>query len=308
MDEEITNLAEVDIDADWDEAEPSETDDWDGAEATESKEPEADGEADQPATEAEDAQTTGTASESDKAATEPENKPDTDQFTLKYLGEEVTKTKDEVIALAQKGMDYERVHSKYEELKPLKDELATLKAEREKDEDDLSFLDELAKEQRVTRSELIDRARASIIAEREGKDVAVVLEKVKLDREKRAIAKEKAAMEAAKTAKNAEADAETKAKAKRDADVKEFVEAYPTVDPKTIPKEVWDDVKQGKSLLAAYVKHENAKLKAELDAEKAKLEAEKKNAENKSKSTGSRATVGKKKDMDSIDASWYDGT
>ena len=233
-----------------------------------------------------------------EVAAETEKQPDTDQFTLKYLGSEVAKNKDEVIALAQKGMDYDRIHEKYEELKPLKDEIATLRAEKEKVEDAISFLDELAKGQGVSRDELIDRTQAAIIADRDKIDVSLALEKVRIDRDKRAVAKEKAAMEAAKSAKNAEVDADTKAKAKREADVKEFVEAYPTVDPKTIPKDVWEDVKQGKSLLAAYVKHENAELKARLEAEKQKAETEKKNKENKSKSTGSKSTAGNTKSGD----------
>lgn len=52
----------------------------------------------------------------------PEIEPAIDQFELKHLGEIKKVTRDEVIALAQKGMDYDRIRGRLDELSGEKDE------------------------------------------------------------------------------------------------------------------------------------------------------------------------------------------
>lgn len=49
------------------------------------------------------------------------------------------------------------------------------------------------------------------------------------------------------------------------ADFNMFLQTYPDVNPNDIPMEVWQQVQQGKSLVDAYAKHENALLKAEIE-------------------------------------------
>ena len=47
---------------------------------------------------------------------EPESKePEPEVFKIKYMGEELELKRDEVIQLAQKGKDYDRIRSKYDE-------------------------------------------------------------------------------------------------------------------------------------------------------------------------------------------------
>lgn len=49
--------------------------------------------------------------------TAPEAEAETDRFTLKHLDEVRTVSRDEVIALAQKGLDYDRIRAKYDALR-----------------------------------------------------------------------------------------------------------------------------------------------------------------------------------------------
>ncbi|MEI3298346.1 hypothetical protein [Dysosmobacter welbionis] len=52
-------------------------------------------------------------------AQEPETTPKT--WTLRHLGEDKTVNEQELTALAQKGLDYDRIHGKYEEFRPVMD-------------------------------------------------------------------------------------------------------------------------------------------------------------------------------------------
>lgn len=156
------------------------------------------------------------------------NRRDADQsFTLKHLGEIRHVGRDEVIALAQKGLDYDRIRSKYHEATatPLKrDETAT-------DPD------------------------------------AVLVEQARTE--------------------------------KRQAEIGEFLAEYGTgIDPQAIPAEVWQSVAQGKSLLGAYQAWELKKLRAE-------SQAISKNIENKTRSAGSRVTLGNQGPRDAIADDWY---
>lgn len=240
-------------------------------------------EADQQTEESQDAE----AEDKPEESTEPteESKPEADQsFTLKHLDEVKTVTRDEVVSLAQKGMDYDRIRQKYDELK----------AEREKYPiEGAQFVAELAKEQGMSVADFIDTAKAEILAKKENIDYSVALEKVKLAREKAAIEAEKAKL----TAKTAEQIAAEQAEIKRREDLETFKSTFPDVVKSPdfitkIPQSVWDDVNKGMTLTAAYTKYENARLKAEADELKRQLEAQKLADKNKARTTGARSTAG----------------
>lgn len=67
----------------------------------------------------------------------------------------------------------------------------------------------------------------------------------------------------------------------------EFLDAYPDTKPSEIPADVWKQVKQGKNLLDAYVRHERDQLKKQLDGVQAKEQAAQANQANALTSTGS---------------------
>ena len=228
----------------------------------------------------------------DKAAeteVEPEKaKAETDQFELKHLDETRTVSRDEVITLAQKGMDYDRIRTKYEELK-------AGEAQRNAHE---AFLKELAESAGQSVDDMIDTARARILAskaEAEGKTLSVedALAQIKQEKEKQATEE--------KPEQQKEPSAEENKEAERQQSFLRFSKEFPEVKAEEIPAEVWKDFAEGKGDLAdLYARQENKRLKVELAAMK-------QNEENRKKSTGSRATAGSAK-KSAFDDAWYDGT
>jgi hypothetical protein len=232
------------------------------------------------------------------AKTEPkaEEKPKTDEtpksdptFELKHLGEVKTVSQDEVVALAQKGMDYDRIKNRNDEA----DKMA-------------SWLAEIAKEDGLSVGDFKER----IDNMRDEAKIAALLE-ANIDKGwTPEFAREKYLLDKAQKAFNAKLDAESKkqtdsevdtrkAAEKRETEIKEFSAAHSDIAVDKIPAEVWDAVKAGKSLLNAYDAWD-------IKQEKARLEAEKKNLENKTKSTGSKQSAGNKTASDPYVASWYD--
>lgn len=205
----------------------------------------------------------------------------TDQFTLKHLDSVQTVSRDEVVTLAQKGMDYDRLKTKSEE------RYSVLEAEKKLADLRISIFDEIAKTggfQDV--DDLIETIQAEQLAERDGLDKATALAQVRLERRERALSQKERTL-----------DSPEDRKARIDADARAFIEKHPRLDFDAIPKEVWDRVHHGESLVAAYDDFTAAAAQEELAAEnqrlKTALEATKKNAENKQRSTGSATSVGK---------------
>lgn len=229
----------------------------------------------------------------EEAPADADEKPEEATFDLKFLGETKTVNREEVITLAQKGLNYDKVLRERDEVKG---EVTRLKEYE-------SFLEELAKASGKTLPDLMDDTRAEVLAAKEGLDKSVALQRVKLDRDRKAFEAEKSQKEAEKKAKE---DAE-KAQSQ---DLLRFIQEYPNVQPQDIPKEVWDKVhKEGVSLVSAYSAFENKKLRQEVQEWKSKYETAEQNAKNKERSTGSQATAGAgpSKKKDPIDDDWYSG-
>lgn len=223
--------------------------------------------------------------EDDTGETEKE---ETDQFTLKHLDEVKTVSKEEVVTLAQKGMDYDRLKQKSEE------RYMALESEKKLVESRIAIFDEIAKQGGFSDvGELIDNIQAEQLAQRTGVDTETALQQVRLERREKALAEKEKQLTSEKTSRN-----------KVDEDARAFVEKHPNVDFGAIPKEVWDKVNAGESLLSAYdgfmADKEQKELAAENERLKAELEAAKKNAENKARSTGSATSAGK----DSVSDPW----
>ena len=217
-----------------------------------------------------------------------EAKEETDQFTLKHLDEVKTVSRDEVVILAQKGMDYDRLKQKSEE------RYAALEVEKSLADSRVAIFNEMAKSGGYKDvDELIDNIQAEQLSERTGIEKSAALTQVRLERKEKELAEKERRLTATKDSKN-----------KVEEDARAFVEKHPGIDFKSIPKEVWDRVNAGESLLSAYDEHMMDSQRKELAAEnerlKAELEAAKKNADNKARSTGSATSAGK----DSISDPW----
>ena len=219
---------------------------------------------------------------------EQDDEKQTDQFTLKHLDEVKTVSRDEVIALAQKGMDYDRVRQKIDDLTAAS---GTLSAEKEKSDSRIALLTDIAHQNGYKDfDDFIDNVQAKQLAERDGIDEATALKQIRLDRKERELAEKEQKLTAERASKDADTETSQKTIEKRNADFAEFSSSkYGSIKPEEIPKEVWDvygDGNKGYTLLQAYIQVHAEKLESELAAQK-------KNAENKQRSTGSIASAGK---------------
>lgn len=232
---------------------------------------------------------------------EPQAQTDGQLFELKHLGETKNVNRDEVVTLAQKGMDYDRVTEKNTQLETQvseqKQQLATL-TEHE------NALQELAKQSGTTVEELVENMLIAVTKSKYGiDDDGMALERVKLDRERRALDQERAALAPQKQEQEQQAANEKWRGECFDA----FAKAYPDVDPAAIPNGVWEAFNRGETLVSAYARERNKALEAEIARMKSEQETRDRNAANAARSTGSQSSAGKTGSDEAFDALWYDG-
>lgn len=235
-------------------------------------------------------------------------------FVLRYMGEDKEFTREETTTLAQKGMDYDRIRRRAEELA---NELGTTKKKAE-------FLDELAKRQNITADQLMLNVRASVMAREEN----ISQDEANLRIREEAIAKQ---TEAAKKAQDEEQD--------RRRQFTEFFEAHKHdnggkgVGPTDIPQSCFQDMARGIRLEDSYGKYIQEKnfnaKKAEIESKSAEFDSMRKlieqqakeleelkaqyasvnqNELNRMRSVGSTASKGNQTKDSKFDAAWYDGT
>lgn len=220
-------------------------------------------------------------------------------FELKHLDEVRRVGRDEVVSLAQKGMDYDRVTGKNRDMEARIAEMERdLPALRESD----SFLRTLAQRAGKPLDAFMDEARAAMVAQELGVDEATAMERVRLEKERKAFEAQKQGSEAARREQAGQAEKETW----RSTCFSAFAQAYPDVDPKAIQQEVWDAFDGGETLVSAYARTREKSLTAELEQLRAEASAREQAAQNAARSTGSVQSAGKS-ETDEFDALWYDG-
>lgn len=210
---------------------------------------------------------------------------------LKHLGQTVRVTPEQLNAYAQMGLDYQRIREDRDAARKEVERLTAME----------TFLKELAAPQGISVEDLIDGARAEVLAKKEHLNKDVALQRIKLDRERKAF-------EAQKDQQKKEDQAKSQEEAKRQEQFLRFARTYPKVKPNDIPKDVWDAFKDGEDLVNAYARFENRELKEKVSKLESQLETAKKNSENKRRSAGSQRSAGSASEMDEFDRAWYDGT
>ena len=210
---------------------------------------------------------------------------------LKHLGQTVRVTPEQLNAYAQMGLDYQRIREDRDAARKEVERLTAME----------TFLKELAAPQGISVEDLIDGARAEVLAKKEHLNKDVALQRIKLDRERKAF-------EAQKDQQKKESQAKSQEEAKRQEQFLRFARTYPKVKPNDIPKDVWDAFKDGEDLVNAYARFENRELKEKVSKLESQLETAKKNSENKRRSAGSQRSAGSASEMDEFDRAWYDGT
>jgi len=220
------------------------------------------------------------------------DKGDPDQgssFTLRHLGEERTVDREEVIKLAQQGMDYPRIREKWD---AVKDDVPKLRMYE-------SFLKELADARGSDIESLIDETRTrAILARAEANG-----EKFEPSSAAARAVKMRTEFVPADTKSQQEKEAEKEAKGQQE--IERFVKEYPDVQAEEIPKEVWDAVNENDGdLLGCYQRYENRKLREDVKRLASELEAVKNQQKNKERSTGSAKSVGSGPARDAFDEGW----
>lgn len=213
-----------------------------------------------------------------------ETKPET--FTLKVNKEEKTYSREEMISLAQKGADYDRVK---ELLEKSRTEQADMKKQFDSQKDAMDILAQLAKDSGFDVAALLENMQIATVQKRDKVSADVARERVlrqKAERQAEALRAQKQ-------------DAE-KADSRAKQEIAEFRKAYPDVEvTQELVDKLMPDVTGGKTLLSAYRQMEEARQQAAL-AEKERriaeleelLAAEKKNRENRAASPGSQKDTG----------------
>ena len=236
----------------------------------------------------EDSSRDETAAQDGEGAGESETKSETQtadqQFELKHLGELKTVSRDEVITLAQKGMDYDRIRTERDAAKEEASRLAEYEA----------FLKELAGS--GTPQDLMDTVRAEKLARTEGIDKSVALQRVKLQRERQSLEADRQKL----SQQQQKATDEAAEQDRRRQEFISFTKEHPDVNATDIPRSVWEDVAAGKTLSDAYSKYEVSQLREKIR----ELETRALNEKNRERAAGSRQSAGKTRERDPFDEGW----
>lgn len=217
-----------------------------------------------------------------------------EEFTLKHLSETKTVNRDEVISLAQRGLDYDRVKEK---LTAANEQLDALKGADEK----LAFFKELADSQGKTLDQFIEATAAAVLSQNKNIPFDDALKEIQFEFEKKRFAKEKTDWEKKQSDRQSADDS-------RNADIDAFMRQYPEAakDPQSIPKEVWEDVEKNGSLVAAYGRYMDKQKDAKIAELTRQLEQQKQQNDNRKRSTGSQSSENTSTADELFDSYWRD--
>ena len=274
MDNEEVDTDQIDFAEGWDDGEPDEP-----AEAAD--------EADQP----KDEEAAGKDEGPKGHEEQPEPKQEETFLTLKHMDQVRRVTREEAQALAQKGMDYDRIREE-------RDQLKTYEREHKAAVD---LVESYARRLNMQVGEYLDYCRQQELMQG-GMAEGDAKKTVQLERREADVARREQARQAEQQRRESEQRVQDEARARLDRDVKEFMRVFPGVKASDVSKEVFQAAqKDGIGLVAAYAMH---KAKA---AESA-LEAERTNADNRSRSTGSlqKSEGAKPKIQDEFLRDWYE--
>lgn len=234
----------------------------------------------EPAEESEE-QTEETKQPEEEPAQEPKAEPE-ELFDLKFNKEIRKVNRQEVTELAQKGLNHDRILEQRDHLQQENAELLKFKQENEAI---IGLLDAAAQKSGTDRNTFLQSVRENAYVSQGLSRDAAHERVLREDAEQRLSRTEQ--LEAAKDKGQQEQEQA------RQQDIERFLKLYKDVDPNTIPKEVWDDVRNGETLVSAYGRYENRQLAESNRKLQESINALKQNEKNKQKSIGSAKTEGK---------------
>lgn len=194
-------------------------------------------------------------------------------WTLRHLDSEHTVGEAEMVALAQKGLDYDRIRGKYDEAKPV-----------------IEMFGEFARAAGMSipdyvRSVRTEAKRAGGMSEEEARRA------VDLEEREASIHAQEAHQQEQQDARRAEQE-------RINRDLVEFQRAFPDAydnakkDPKSIPDSVWAEVKNGLSLTAAYSRYAVEQARASVKTAQETVKTVQQAHKNAQRSTGSMKSAG----------------
>ena len=260
-------------------------DGWDG---------EAEAAADQPEVDAEPmgggeeppAEGAGESAETPEDGTEPpaedqQEPPETvdarpQTWELRHMDEVRRVNEADMVALAQKGMDYDRIRSQYDEFKPV-----------------MEMVNRFANQQGLNTKDYISMLRAQA-KQAEGLSEADARRSVELEDREAVVAAAEAERQAQQDAMAQAQRAEAEAASRRQADIQEFQQTFPEAakDPNSIPPQVWADVRNGSSLVAAYARYAVQQARQDAAAAQRETASVQQNQKNAARATGSMQSAG----------------
>lgn len=214
------------------------------------------------------------ASQAQEAAqqTEAEKVDAPKRWDLRHMGEVKSVDEAEMVTLAQKGMDYDRIRGKYDEAKPV-----------------MELFGQFAKQAGMSVTDYVAHIRMQA-KQSEGMSEAEARRAVELEDREAVVS----AREAEHQAQQQAAAGQTAEKERRMAEIEAFRKVYPDAakDPKGIPAEVWESVRGGMNLVTAYAIYDAKQARAAQVAAEQKAAAADQNHNNASRSTGSMRSAG----------------
>ena len=226
-------------------------------------------------------QTEETKQPEEEPTQEPKAEPE-ELFDLKFNKEIRKVNRQEVTELAQKGLNHDRILEQRDHLQQENAELLKFKQENEAI---IGLLDAAAQKSGTDRNTFLQSVRENAYVSQGLSRDAAHERVLREDAEQRLSRTEQ--LEAAKDKGQQEQEQA------RQQDIERFLKLYKDVDPNTIPKEVWDDVRNGETLVSAYGRYENRQLAESNRKLQESINALKQNEKNKQKSIGSAKTEGK---------------
>lgn len=210
------------------------------------------------------------AAEQPAAEAQPQEEQKVDapkQWSLRHMGEVKSVGEEELVTLAQKGMDYDRIRGKYDESKPV-----------------MELFGQFARQANMSIPEYVAHIRMQA-KQAEGMSEAEARRTVELEDREAVVSAHEAERQAME---QANADKES-AESRRKADIAEFQKLFPDAakDPKSIPPEVWESVRNGMNLTTAYAIYDAKKARAAQAAAEQKAVAAEQNHTNATRATGS---------------------
>lgn len=199
-------------------------------------------------------------------------------------------TMDQMKEYAQQGLDYGRIRQQRDALQQnLNDQMQW----RSQNESTLNEIAAVAQAAGMDIPGLLNSLRVNMLVQ-QGMSRETAQERIRAERAERQIEAQR--QQAAQ--QRSVQDQQAQARQRQEQDIQSFQRLYADVDPRTIPQSVWDEVRNGGTLVGAYGRYQNQQLQKQINELNAKLTAQEQNNNNRQRSLGSVKSSGNNSQRD----------